>query len=60
MQNTSSPQGIAKRNIEAVQRILASELNEINTEAAETLLQETLTLINTIRILEGWKHGKQY
>ena len=56
----SNPQQQAQKNIDTVQRILGSELNEINTEAAEILLRETLILINTIKTLEGWKHGKQY
>jgi len=56
----SNPQQQAQNNIDTVQRILGSELNEINTEAAEILLRETIILINTIKTLEGWKYGKQY
>jgi len=53
----NNPQQQAQKNIETVSKILGSELNEMNTEAAENLLREALIIINTIRTLEGWKHG---
>jgi len=50
----------AKNNVYQVKQILETELNEVNSEAAIHLLQEAIKFIDTIRILEGWKYGKQY
>jgi len=50
----------AKNNTLQVERILETELNEVNSELAINLLQEAIICIDTIRILHGWKYGKQY
>jgi len=50
----------AKNNVLKVKKILETELNEVNSEAAIQLLQDAINSIDTVRIIEGWKYGKQY